>query len=595
MSAPTTAKHLRKLSVRGGVLVLGLALLAVSCAPGGAPGANQLAPAQPAEAASKTLVMALQEEPIALIVYGRPARPDDGGTTGARFERYYLFHGNLTMYDETSNVIASAAAKVPSVADGDWRVNGDGTMDVTWKIRNDVFWHDGTNLTAADFVFGLDVLRDPKLAFPGLGELLNINGIKVTDDHTFVVNWKKVSIQGNTNSTEGIPAVPRHLLEETYRSADAVAFGGLSAWRNEFVGVGPYKMLKWEPGSEIQAVAWDKYFLGRPKIDRLILRWVTDINVLTANLLAGVVDIVPPGTTIKPEQMLEIRRQWGPDSGQIFTAPTDIRIMTLNTRHGPWSQDVRFRQAMLYSLNRQQLVDVLQSGMTEVAYFLNFPENPIYRLAEQRNLPKYSYDPTTAARLFAEAGWTKGADGLLRNSAGETVRMPCCRYPSADSNDARESLAWGSDLKAAGIDAQHPLQPAPAGLSSSETRRVQVHQGDWGGVIGNFRITTDQNWATLIGANVAGPATAWSGINTGGWTSPSYEDLYSRQVSTLDLGPRQEIEFQMFKMMAEELPLLPGYYNPLGVVVRKGITGVGKGAVMNRGITWNVHTWDMKS
>jgi peptide/nickel transport system substrate-binding protein len=581
-----------KLSSRMFVVVVGLSLFAAGCAPSGAPGAARPA-TEAAPAAPKTLVMALQEEPITLSIYGRPARPDDGGTTGARFERYYIFHGNLTMYDEASNVVASAAAKVPSIPDGDWKVNPDGTMDVTWKIRNDVYWHDGTPLTAADFAFGLEVLRDPKLAFPGLGEVLNINGIKVVDDHTFVANWKKVSVQGNTNSTEGIPAVPRHLLEESYRASDPVTFGGLPAWRDEFVGLGPFKMSKWVPGSEIQAVAFDRYFVGRPKIDRLILRWVTDINVLTANLLAGVVDMSPPGTTIKPEQMLEIRRQWGPDSGQIFTAPTDIRIMTLNSRHGPWSQDVRFRQAMLYSLNRQQLVDVLQSGMTEIAYFLNFPENPVYRLAEQRGLPKYSYDPTTATRLFAEAGWTKGPDGLLHNAAGETVPFQCCRYPSADSNDARESLAWGSDLKAAGINAEHPLQPAPAGLSSSETRRVQ-NQGEWGGSIGNFRITTDQNWATLIAANIPGQATAWSGINAGGWTNPTYEDLYTRQVSTLDSGPRQEIEFQMFKIMAEQLPLLPGYYNPLGVVIRKGITGAGKGAVMNRGITWNIQTWDIK-
>jgi hypothetical protein len=40
--------------------------------------------------------------------------------------------------------------------------------------------------------------------------------------------------------------------------------------------------------------------------------------------------------------------------------------------------------------------------------------------------------------------------------------------------------------------------------------------------------------------------------------------------------------------------MLPAYYNPLGVAVRKGVEGIGKGAVLNRGVTWNIHTWDIK-
>jgi peptide/nickel transport system substrate-binding protein len=573
--------------------LIGVLAFLLACSPGTTtPTASERNAEPSAPAAPKTLVMALQEEPISIVIYGRPG---EGGVTSARFERYYMFHANLTMYDEANNVAASAAEKVPSVQDGDWKVNPDGTMDITWKIRPDVRWHDGTPLTADDFVFGFEVIRDPKLRVAGLGEVLNIAGVHAVDDRTLVVNWKKVSIQGNTNSTEGVPAVPRHLLEELYRTSDPVVFEGLPVWRDDFVGLGPYRISNWMQGSSIEAEAFPQFFQGRPKIDRIIMRWVTDVNVLAANLLAGVVDVSPPGTTMKPEQLLEVRRQWGPEGGQVFTAPTDIRTMTINTRRDmPWAQDVRFRQAMLHSLNREQLVDALQSGMTDIAWYLNFPSDPIYKLADQRGLAKYPYDPATAQRLFAQAGWTKGPDGMLRNSAGEALpTFFCCRYPSGDSNDTRESLAFGADLKAAGIDAVHPLNAAPAGLSSSETRRVQI-TGDWGGLVGNFRITTDQSWSTLTAHNIARAETAWVGINNSGWTNPAYEDLFTKQVSTLDVAPRQEIEYQLFKMMVEELPLLPAYYNPLGVVVRKGVEGVGKGAVLNRGVTWNIHTWDIK-
>jgi peptide/nickel transport system substrate-binding protein len=248
---------------------------------------------------------------------------------------------------------------------------------------------------------------------------------------------------------------------------------------------------------------------------------------------------------------------------------------------------------MLRSLNRDQLVEVLQSGFTDVAYFLGFPEDALYKLAEQRNLPKYPFDPDGAQRQFAEIGWTKGTDGLLHNAAGETIHFYCCRYPSADSNDIRESLAWGNDFRTAGFEVEHPLPDAPAGASSSEQRRVRI-TGQWGGQIGNFRTSSDQYFATLLGANIPKQETQWVGINNPGWTNPAYEDLFTKSVRTLDAAPRLELQFQMFQIMAQELPILPAYYNPLGVAVRKGVTGIGKGAVLNRGVTWNINTWDIQ-
>src|SRR5207247_1204556 len=100
------------------------------------------------------------------------------------------------------------------------------------------------------------------------------------------------------------------------------------------------------------------------------------------------------------------------EGGHAFAAFNDIRALLLNfTDAGtPWARDVRFRQAMLHSLNRQQLVDVFQNGFTQIAYFPAFPEFPIYQLAEQRGLPKYPYDPERAQQLFGQAGWMKGPD-----------------------------------------------------------------------------------------------------------------------------------------------------------------------------------------
>ena len=64
-----------------------------------------------------------------------------------------------------------------------------------------------------------------------------------------------------------------------------------------------------------------------------------------------------------------------------------------------------------------------------------FYDDPLLKMADDQKVITYPYDPTKAMQLFAEAGWTKGADKLLHNAAGESVVFRCCRLTSADSND----------------------------------------------------------------------------------------------------------------------------------------------------------------
>lgn len=285
---------------------------------------------------------------------------------------------------------------------------------------------------------------------------------------------------------------------------------------------------------------------------------MADVNVMVAQLLSGAVDYVSRGSSLKPVQMVEIKRQCGPNGGRVFPVFQDIRSLNVNFTHpgAPWARDVRFRQAMLHSLHRQQLADVLLEGFTLIAYYHAFPEFAIYKLAQQRGLPTYEYDPSKAQQLFAAAGWTKGADGLLHDASGQAVpTFYCCRYDSADSNDIRESLAWGTDWKAAGMDVVHPIPSPPAGLSSTEQRRANA-QGPRGGSIGNWRVISDQNWANLIRANIPREETRWAGINSGSYINPAYEDLFARAQSALNPQQRVELQFQMMKMVMDELPHL---------------------------------------
>src|SRR5439155_22541018 len=102
------------------VLPLLVALL-VGCSPNAAPQSG--GEAAPARTSLKTLNIALGEEPVTLVLYGRPSPASEGGTTTARYERFFEYHAQLTMFGPDTNPIPWAATKVPTVEDGDWKLN----------------------------------------------------------------------------------------------------------------------------------------------------------------------------------------------------------------------------------------------------------------------------------------------------------------------------------------------------------------------------------------------------------------------------------------------------------------------------------------
>src|SRR5439155_2614211 len=254
---------------------------------------------------------------------------------------------------------------------------------------------------------------DPQLPKTPRGELASIVEVRALDARTFAAVWKTQSVLGNVSNNDGIPAVPRHLFGELYASGDRTAVENSPLWSTQWIGPGPYRLTAWNLGSSIEGVAFDQYFFGRAKIDRIIIRYIGDVNAIVANVLSGDVDIVPLGAQFDIPQLMAVRRAWeGTDSGLTMPIPKGVRTIYLQLRDAsvPWAQDVRVRQALLQSLDRPEFVATLLFGLVDVAEFFAAPEEPAYKLALQRGLPRYPYDLARAQQLMADAGWTKGAD-----------------------------------------------------------------------------------------------------------------------------------------------------------------------------------------
>src|SRR5439155_12561721 len=106
----------------------------------------------------------------------------------------------------------------------------------------------------------------------------------------------------------GLTPLPRHLLEELYRS-DKDAFTKSSRFTTDFIGLGPYRLARWEHGTFMELTPFADYFLGRPPLDAIIVKFLFDQNIMLANIFAGGIDLLSP-PSVDLDGALEAKRRW---------------------------------------------------------------------------------------------------------------------------------------------------------------------------------------------------------------------------------------------------------------------------------------------
>jgi peptide/nickel transport system substrate-binding protein len=559
------------------------------CASGATPGAptasSDASSRSPQAAAPKTLQLALQgfQEPKSGII--EPSGVGSGGFDP--LEHFLIFHSSLTVYDPLGRLIPRLAEKVPSLDDGDWKVLPDGRMELTWRLRPDLQWHDGTALSAEDFVFGSQIVKDPDVPAtrPAWGPL--VTDALAPDARTLVLVWKESSFLGGGTGAGDLTALPRHRLADLYQAGDKQAFINSTSWTTDFVGLGPYKLVQWQRGSFIEAQAFDQYVLGRPKTDRILIKYVGDVNAIVAGMLGGDLDIVPMGARFDSGQVVAVRDAWGPDGGMATVVPFGIRTVWLQFRdpNAPWARDVRVRRALAHATDRQGMSDALQYGLTPPADTFVMPEDPAFRLAESQGLARYPYDLNRTWQLLAEAGWTMGADNTLRDRAGQPLALDVSATGQGSNVQEIETVA--SQWQSAGFRASVvPLPPQAANLDERKNTVAGAFVWPW-----SPNLTAPQN---LITAQISTERTAWKGRNYGGYSSTAYDALYDRFAGSLQPEARDRVTADLMKLIADDLPVIPIYYYGTGVVARKGISGPGTLTPMQTASTWNIETWEAR-
>jgi peptide/nickel transport system substrate-binding protein len=531
-------------------------------------------PSAAGQSSAKVLVVGENREPAVLFALTGGKGETGIGIIGS------LAHDKLTQTDPFGLEHPGLAVQVPSADNGTWVINSDGSMDLTWKLKPDIKWHDGTPFTADDMMFTLALNKDPDLISDNPTVAKAMERATSPDPHTFIVHWSRTDVLAT--SPRALTPLPKHLLEGLYRD-DKDSLGNSPLFREQFVGLGPYKLTEWVQGSHIETVRFDDYHMGRPPLDRVVVRYVLDQNALVANIMAGALDMVVP-KSVETDASLELRRQWQ-GTGNTVRIEAIPRIIYLEMMMRPeyarpanGLPNTTVRQALYHAIDRQGIADAATGGLGLAADSWYDPKDPI-RGELESSIVKYPYDPARAQQLVAQAGWTRGSDGVLLGGNGERFETEVWVNPQAAGPAGAVVV---DNWKAVGVDAGlHNVPLARAQDRGYLSQRPGALATDAGSAGTGLTDRYDSR-------DLATAANNWAGRNRAGYMNSRADELYDLLNVTIDPDRRKPLLQEQVRIFTAEVVTMPLYWMVSSTLMTKGV----KADVHPNAAGYRTYLWD---
>lgn len=536
------------------------------------------------QAEARTLNLAVLYEPPVLT-------PKSVESTGRLADQIRLFNAALAHLDARGTPLPYLAEALPQLNTDTWRVLPGGGMETTHRLLPNLRWHDGTPLAAEDFVLAWRAYADPTLGLFTTTPQDKMETVLAPDPRTLVIRWRGAYPDAGALKPGEMEPLPRHLLGAAFLAyeqdpvAQREAFANLPYWKSDYVGLGPYRLERWEPGTLIEAVAFDGHALGRPKIERIIVRFVTDDNTVLANMLSESLHLAL--RSVRFEQGMALRRTWtGNGRGVVLLMPNGTNTTMVQFRSEflkvPELLDPRVRKALAHAIDRDALNDGLfeGQGLTSETYITT--EAPYYAELD-RAIVKYPYDVRRSEQLMNEAGLARGRDNLYLKASGDGLSLPYLVVGGTEYE--RQGAIMTDTWRRAGFDIQQSILPAVQ-------MRDNHARASFPGVLHNPLGAGEKAAAYFTSAQAGTLANRWGGNNRGGWSSPEYERLFEAFMTTLDRSERDRQLIQMMALLSEVLPAYQLYFRFDTVAHLAELRGPGIVGPDTR-IVWNIHEWEL--
>lgn len=428
-------------------------------------------------------------------------------------------------------------------------------------------WSDGTPVTADDVVYTALRLASPVIGntvmmyyvFEGVGDdgfveegAESIDGIQKVDDKTVQFTTKEeMPITTFENSyARYLLTLPKHVIEQYSEEELSTA-----DWFNHpDVVSGPFIVTDFDVDHYISYEANKDYWKGAPKIDKLNIK-IVDGSQLYAGLQSGEIDITQQTMSDIPQEDYESVEALD-NVEVVYGSPVTNQSVFIQTKNVP---DVKVRQAMLYAIDRQQILEELLNGHGEIVDGFLSSASPFY----DDSLTPVSYDPEKAKALLEEAGW----DG------SQTIRF---YVNSGDSTFVNAASIIAAEWAAVGIKAEIQTVDFATLMSVAGTEDYDV-------------LAVQYTYAPVDPY----PDVAWLLGGEGSWTGYSNDTLneaLTKSQLTSDPEETKELFSVVDKKVQEDVPMLSAYVISAQGAVSKRITGATPSVY---GFFNDVQNWDV--
>jgi peptide/nickel transport system substrate-binding protein len=491
-------------------------------------------------------------------------------TGGGSLSAAKLAQRGLLFFDEASNWAPELAVEVPSLQNGG--ISADGKT-ISFKLRPGVTWHDGKPVTAADVRFTWEAVMNPQNKVISRYGYDQIGAVDMPDEQTAVLRFKEPFASWATLFDA---LLPKHLLGDLPDINEAKA-------QLEPIGFGPYKIAEVVSGSHVIYEAFDGYWRGRPKVDRLFLRIFPSVEALVQAVRAKEVDVAwALPVSLLPE--LQALDSQGIKVHSVVDSNPERYVFNMDPKKAPLFADKELRRALHLAVDRQTIVDKLLFGQGRVAA-TEWDNSPW----ENTSLPPIPYDPEESKRTLDRLGWTPGPDGI-RVKDGQRLSFT---HATTVGNQLRENVQLLVQQNFKDVGAEMEIKNERTQIlfatygQGGKWARGEYMMGGWSHGLRMPDPDVSNRYVCREIASDQNPA----GAQWYHYCNPEIDKLFDAQAIELDVEKRRQILFKIQEILHDEYGWIWLYDAPTTYAVNTRVKNFKLQTFGN--YYWNAHAWEV--
>lgn len=368
------------------------------------------------------------------------------------------------------------------------------SVTIVFELDARARWQDGTPVTAADVTFTFDLYRDPVVNSTSREDLTSITAVTAQDEHTAVFTFSHAYPTQFYDAAYHMRILPRHLLDTIPRDALAA-----HSFVRSPVGNGPFRLARWGADATVELIADTTFFLGRPGLDRIVVRANPSLAAIVTELVAGDTDFTdflgPPSLVERVREAEHLTAVPIPSLVYMFMS-FNFRDPENPERPHPLFRHHHIREAVSLAVDREAIAYAVMADSGAVPQGPISRANPLWDLS----LPPLPHDTAQARELLAEHGWADAdGDGILDRG---TQRLSFALiYPTSSGVRRQMATILESQLRAVGIELRIESFEMSTWESRSSTGRFDATLGGWeqdpnplGSTRGTWGTDAPNNW-----------------------------------------------------------------------------------------------------